>query len=212
MRRGSREDLARDHRAACPAGCRYLGRGAAARAAPETESPHRSHGPHSARRASTEWRLGRDCASRVDDMAEAPYATSLSSVPKGRTLGGARTGSPVRVSARGVRRCFGPNQSQEPFTRLGGGGLGPRVRPGGRALERACASAGRRRWTQLRSAGEARGATEHQRYVGRTAAGEDNAPPRSVGSPKWARRREPRALASRGDVRCDVHRDLGSHL
>lgn len=150
-------------------GTRGFGNGAAALSA-EPAPPRGGSGMSSAEVGA------RDRASRVGDTADASSLFSTLVVGKhaDRAAGARET--------REARRCLGPHRNQEPFMRLGGGGLGSRVRPGV-----AQATAGRRRWTRLRSAGEARRATRHQRDVGRDAFGDDNAPERSIGSPKWAR-------------------------
>lgn len=93
--------------------------------------------------------IGGTCgASRVGDTAEALRALRRAR-PRGRC--GAERADRERRSERSTRarRCLGPRRSQENrFTRLGGAGLGSRVRP---EVAR-CATAGRRRRTQPRAA------------------------------------------------------------
>lgn len=115
----------------------------AARAMLETASPHRpsiraprgERDPRSVRRAGTSAGIGaRGCASRVDDTAESLFAFSrrFALTPKRGAGEQGEARGPGRRTARnaeGERRCLGPYRSQEPFTRLGGGGLGSRVRP-----------------------------------------------------------------------------------
>jgi len=90
---------------------------------------------------------GTCCASRVSDTAEALYVLRCER-PRGRNaarradrVAGARE---KRGSEKVPRAEAKP---RKPFMRLGGAGLGSRVRP-----EVAHATAGRHRWTQLRAA------------------------------------------------------------
>jgi hypothetical protein len=182
-------------------GPRGFGDGAAA--APDVPGPSGSN-----REEPGETRRGRSarCAPRVDDTAEALFATrkcSLSSrrgeadgaEPTGGNTGGprgpgrrcARTRRETsrRAGPRGPRecaderRCLGPVGSQEPFTRLGGSGLGPRDDPRSlRAVRKYDGARPRADAGGRSSAGKARGATRHQRYAGKAATGEDNAPDR----------------------------------
>lgn len=167
MRRGSRDCPEREDRAARPAG-RWERRH---RAAPETESPHRSSQPLSARRAEE---LGEGWGTTVprgsvtrQTLSTPPLCRPSQKDGRWEAPAPGRRCECARGSKKVLRTIPKPRTVHAAWRRWS--------RPSGstrrsRLFERACASAGRRRWTQLRSAGEARGATEHQRYVDRNGA------------------------------------------
>lgn len=111
--------------------------------------------------------IGGTCgASRVGDTAES--SSCAPSRASARTWRAERADRERRSErSTRARRCLGPRRSQENrFTRLGGAGLGSRVRP---EVAR-CATAGRRRRTQPRAA-LPRGSPRGDRGIRGTPAG-----------------------------------------
>jgi len=119
---------------------------------------------------------------------------------KGRGCGSARIGSPIRTkNERSEKVLRARARPREPFTRLGGVGLGFRViRP--EIATRSRADAGGHS-----SAGGARRRRSIRGTPTRSAVEEDNTSARSVGSPKRALRREsatPRIVWEHDDAAC----------
>lgn len=91
---------------------------------------------------------GTCCASWVGDTAGALHRLVCVAPRKGRSRASRRIGSPIRPDAKGSEKVPRARaKPRQPFTRLGGVGLGSRVRP---EIAANTAIAGRRRWTMLR--------------------------------------------------------------
>jgi len=174
-------------------------RGSASAAVALARGHHRSKGGsgngvvHTARGAAFRKERGatprgleaRTCASWVGDTAEASFASREAPSRKGWSCGSARIGSPIRTNnERGEKVLRASARPRQPFTRLGGVGLGSRVfRP--EIVMRSRADAGGHR-----SAGEARERRSIRGTPTRSAVEGDNPSAPSDGSPKRASRRE----------------------
>jgi hypothetical protein len=90
---------------------------------------------------------GTRSASRVGDTAESSSCAPPHASARTMRDGAGGPGTPVRTKHEGEKVPRAKARPREPFTRLGGAGLGSRVRP---EVAR-CATAGRRRRTQLRA-------------------------------------------------------------
>lgn len=147
----------------------------------------------------------RTCASWVGDTAEASFASREAASRKGlvskeRSYGSARIGSPIRTNnERSEKVLRASARPRQPFTRLGGVGLGSRVfRP--EIVMRSRADAGGHR-----SAGEARERRSIRGTPTRSVVEGDNTSAPSDGSPKRVLRREsasPRIVWEHDDATC----------
>lgn len=93
------------------------------------------------------------------------FASREAAPRKGRSRGGTRIGSPMRVNERTEQEgASGQSETKKPFTRLGRVGLGPRVRPEIALRSRADAG-GHVSFGKTRLRRESPRVTKHQRYA-----------------------------------------------